>query len=130
MWGQNADTPDDIEVDPDSVTKCQRRLENARTHAWSRWSREYVKILMDYHRINRTEAVVPEIGEVVLISGEEKNRGLWMKGKVLQHVTKHVTGRDGAIRGAVVLHKGNRLERPLQLLCRWKSEVRCLQRHQ
>jgi len=49
----------------------------------------------------------------VLIVGEEKNRALWMKGKVLQHVT----GRDGVIRGAVVLHKGNRLERSLQLLC-------------
>ena len=57
---------------------------------------------MDYHRINRTEAVVPEIGEVVLIVGEEKNRGLWMKEKVLQHVTE----RDGVIRGGVVLHKG------------------------
>jgi len=72
-----------------------------------------VKTLMDYHRINRTEAVVPEIGEIVLIVGEEKNRGQWMKGKVLQHVT----GRDGVIRGAIVLHKGNHLERPLQLLC-------------
>ena len=68
---------------------------------------------MDYHRINRTEAVVPEVGEVVLIVGEEKNRGLWMKGRVLQHVK----GKDGVIRGAIVLHKGNRLERPLQLLC-------------
>ena len=113
LWGQNAYTLEDTEVDMDSVAKCQRRLENVRSHAWTRWSREYVRTLMDYHRINRTEAVVPEIGEIVLIVGEEKNRGLWMKGKVLQHVT----GRDGVIRGAVVLHKGNRLERPLQLLC-------------
>ena len=113
MWGQNAHTLEDLEVDMDSVTKFQRRLEHARAHVWSRWSREYVRSLMDYHRINRTEAVVPEVGEVVLIVGEEKNRGLWMKGRVLQHVK----GKDGVIRGAIVLHKGNRLERPLQLLC-------------
>ena len=91
MWGLNAHTLDNTEVDFESVTKCQGQLENARTHAWTRWSRDYVRTLMDYHSINRTEAVVPEIGEVVLIVGEEKNRGLWMKDKVLQHVT----GRDG-----------------------------------
>ena len=119
MWGQNAHTLEDLEVDVDSVTKFQRRLENARAHVWSRWSREYVRSLMDYHRINRKEAVVPEVGEVVLIVGEEKNRGLWMKGRVLQHVQ----GKDGVIRGAIVLHKGNRLERPLQLLC--PLEIRC-----
>ena len=53
---------------------------------------------MDYHRINRTAAVVPEICEIALIAGEEKNRELWMKGKVLQKVT----GRDDVIQGAVV----------------------------
>ena len=68
---------------------------------------------MNYHRVNRAEAVVPQISEVVLIVGEEKNRGLWMKGKLLQHVT----GKDSVIRGAVVLHKKNCLERPFQLLC-------------
>ena len=35
-----------------------------------------------------------------------------MKGKVLQHLT----GRD-CVREAILLHKGNRLKRPLQLLC-------------
>ena len=113
MWGQDAHTFDDIEIEVESVTKFQRRLENARVHVWRRWSQEYIKSLMDHHRINRSGTVVPEIGEVVLIVGDEKNRGLWMKGRVL----KHVTGKDGVIRGAIVLHKGNRLERPLQLLC-------------
>ena len=36
-----------------------------------------------------------------------------MKGRV----HKHVTGKDGIIRGTIVIHKGNHLERPLQLLC-------------
>ena len=72
-----------------------------------------MRTLMDYHRVNWTEAVVPEIGEIVLVGGEEKHRGLWMKGKVLQDVIR----RDGVIRGAVVLHKVNHLLRPLQLLC-------------
>eukprot|EP00795_Rhopilema_esculentum_P006309 gene6309-biopygen7934 len=74
MWGQNAHTFDDIEIEVESVTKFQRRLENVRAHVWRRWSQEYVKSLMDYQRTNRSGTVVPEIGEVVLIVGEEKNR--------------------------------------------------------
>ena len=93
----------------DSVTKCQRQLENARTHAWTRQSREYVRTPMDYHRINRIEAVVLEIGEIVLIVGVEKNRGLWMKGKVSQHDERKSPGEAFAVH--------------------WKSEVRSLQKH-
>ena len=63
-------------------------------------------------RINEGRDEVPQIGEVVLIVGEEKNRGKWMKGRVL----RYVTGKDGVIRGAM-LHKGNHMERPSQLLC-------------
>jgi hypothetical protein len=36
-----------------------------------------------------------------------------MKGKV----TRIVKGVDGVARGVVLLHKGNRLERPLQAIC-------------
>jgi hypothetical protein len=44
---------------------------------------------------------------------DEKNRGRWMKGKVV----KYVKGKDGAIRGVILLHKCNYLERPVQLVC-------------
>ena len=56
---------------------------------------------------------VPQIGDVVLIVGEERNIGKWMKGRVV----RHVEGKDGVIRGTILLHKGNRIERPIQLLC-------------
>ena len=39
-------------------------------HAWTRSLREYVRTVMDDHRINRAEANVPEIGEIVLIVGD------------------------------------------------------------
>ena len=68
---------------------------------------------MEQHRINRADAVLPKIGEIVLIVGEQKNRGVWMKGKVL----RYIRGRDHVVRGAVLLHKGHEIERPLQLLC-------------
>ncbi len=113
MWGQQSHTLEDIEVDDEELTKFGRRLVKAREHAWSRLRKEYIHGLMESHRINRVETQPPAVGEVVLIVGEEKNRGKWMKGKVL----RIVKGADGVPRGVILLHKGNRLERPLQAVC-------------
>ena len=60
---------------------------------------------MEYHRVNKNTSPVPEIGEIVLIVGEEKNKGRWMKGKVV----KHVKEKDGLVRGVIILHEGNYL---------------------
>ena len=56
---------------------------------------------------------MPEVGEIVLVVDENRNRGKWKKAKVVQHVK----GRDGVVRGVVLLHKGNKIRRPLQLVC-------------
>ena len=55
----------------------------------------------------------PEIEAIVRIIGDEKNRGEWKKGRVL----RHIKGRDGVVRGVGLLHKGNQIQRPLQLVC-------------
>jgi hypothetical protein len=114
LWGQNSYALGELnEQEDDEVSRLHKRLTLARQHAWSRWQREYIHGLMEYHRVNKNTSPVPQIGEIVLIVGEEKNRGRWMKGKVL----KYVKGKDGVIRGVIVLHKGNYLERPVQLVC-------------
>ena len=113
LWGQNAHAFEEPNGDEDEITRVKKRLELARQHAWSRWRNEYVHGLMEFHKINRGQTEVPQLGEVVLILGEEKNRGRWMRGKVL----RHVTGKDGVIRGVILLHKGNHIERPIQLVC-------------
>ena len=63
--------------------------------------------------MKRSDAVIPEVGEIVLVVGGQKNRSIWMKGKV----SHHIKGRDGIVREAVLLHKGHEIERPLELLC-------------
>ena len=63
--------------------------------------------------MKRSDAVIPGVGEIVLVVGEQKNRGIWMKGKVLHHIK----GRDGIVWEPVLLHKGHEIERPLELLC-------------
>ena len=134
MWGQNSHILEDIEVESESLNKFQRRQQHAREHAWRRRSREYVRSLMEKHRMKRSDAVIPGVGEIVLVVGEQKSRGIWMKREVL----RHIKGRDGIVRGAVLLHKGHEIERPLELATlsigdqkcrswregnRWKREV-------
>ena len=68
---------------------------------------------MESHRIQKERSKVRELGEVVLVVGDEKNRGIWKKGKVVNQIT----GRDGVVRGVMIQHKGHIIERPLQLVC-------------
>ena len=68
-----------MEIEEEEVTRLYRRLNNTREHAWRRWQREYINGLIESHRINRGKQQIPEIGEIVLVVGEQKNRGEWMK---------------------------------------------------
>ena len=52
------------------------------------------------------------VGDVVLLQGEEKNRGLWKMGVV----EKLISRKDGVIRGAILKTGNGRKERPLQHL--------------
>ena len=122
MWGQDSHTLEDIEVEDVEITKFHRRLCKARQHAWSLWQKEYIHGLMESHRINRVNTPPPEVGEIVLIVGEEKNRGKWMKVRVV----KIVKGSDGISRGVILLHKGHHLERPIQSIC--QLEIKCEKR--
>ena len=113
MWGQEAHPIEDIELDGDETTKLHKRLAEKKQHAWQRWKAEYIHGLMECHRVNKGTNAHPETGEIVLLVGDEKNRGEWKKGKV----TKLIRGKDGVIRGVKLLHKGRHLERPLSLIC-------------
>jgi hypothetical protein len=68
---------------------------------------------MENHRVHRGTGTVPEVGEIVLLVGDEKNRGEWTKGKVV----RHIEGKDGAVRGVTLLHKGHHIQRHLTLVC-------------
>ena len=113
MWGQNAHQVEEIEEDGDEVSKLHKRLRETKQHAWRRWKHQYVHSLLESHRVNRKAAPVPDVGEIVLVVGDEKNRGKWKTGRVM----RHVRGRDGVIRGVTLLHKGQHIERPPSLVC-------------
>ena len=63
--------------------------------------------------MNRKPADYPDVGEVVLVVGDEWNKAQWRKAKVV----RHLRGRDGVVRGVVLLSKGHHIERPLNLVC-------------
>ena len=55
MWGRDAYPIEDIkliEEDEEKLTKMNKRLEEAKAHAWRRWKREYIHSLMEGHRLN------------------------------------------------------------------------------
>ena len=113
LWGQNAYMLEEGDVEEEDLDKLNRRLHMARQHVWKRWRNEYIHSLMENHRVNRKTAAIPEIGEIVLIVGDEKNRGEWRKARVV----RHIQGKDGIVRGVTMLHKGHHIERPLNLVC-------------
>ena len=85
---------------------------------WKRWSCEYVKALREEHRISLGKAAEISTGDIMLIKGEEKDRGLWKMGVV----EKLIRGRDGVTRGAK-LRTGKRItERPIEHL--YQMELR------
>ena len=52
------------------------------------------------------------VGEVVIVRSEQKNRGAWTLGFLIELIT----GKDGAIRGAKVRTEKSTIERPVQFL--------------
>ena len=72
LQGQNAH-PIEGEEDDEGTSAPNKRLREAKNHAWKRWRHEYVHSLMETHRITRKNATVPDVGETVLIVAAEES---------------------------------------------------------
>ena len=97
--------------------KRYRFLGRLREHFWSRWRREYLADLRQYHKgKKRTSDVAVDLGDVVLVFDERVKRGFW-KVAVVERLIK---GKDGVVRGAMVKMVENGrtkvLNRPVQKL--------------
>lgn len=108
--------PNVIEV-PD-LRKRAKYLRKCKDALWSRWSSEYVKSLRERHNLKHNcKEMSLKPGDVVLIKGEERNRGHWKIGIV----EKLIQGRDKVVRGAKLRAGKSTPERPvhfpLELSC-------------
>ena len=87
---------------------------------WSRWTKEYVRTLRERHNLKHN--VKPfnlAVGDVIIIYGEERNRGKWPLG-IVQEL---YPGRDGVIRAAKIKTVNGHLDRPVHLL--YPLELSC-----
>lgn len=113
------------EIDPDRMEEADlgkraKDLLRFKEVLWSRWTRKHVKALRERHNlIHKTKSMSVKAGNVVLIKGEERNRGKWKLGVV----ETPIPGRDDVVR-AVQLKVGKSfLERPIQHL--YPLELTC-----
>ena len=102
------------------LRKRERYIRCCKEMLWKRFNTEYLKALRERHNmIHKAKDMNIKQGDVVMIKGEEKNRGLWKIGII----ERLIPGRDGVVR-AVRLRAGkSHLERPIQHL--YPLELQC-----
>lgn len=76
--GQNAHAVEEVDDnDDDGVTALHKPLNEAKRYVRSRWKHEYLHCLSERRRDKRKTVLVPDVDEIVLIAGDDKNRGYW-----------------------------------------------------
>ena len=96
------------------TTEIQRRAKVQALllqHFWSRWRREYLTALREFHHTTGTNTQTVKVGDVVLIH-DDVPRIQW-KLAVIERVNK---GADGLIRSANVRTSSGRTNRPIARL--------------
>lgn len=92
----------DLTDDNTDLRKRAKYLQKCKGAWWSRWSSEYLKTLRERHNMkSQVKEMNVTPGDVVLIKGDERNRGKWKIGIV----ERLIKGRDGIVR-AVRLRAG------------------------
>ena len=86
------------------VLRCKKAI-------WKPWTGEYIRALRERHNLNHEgKQNVPNVGQVVLIKNDSKNRGKWN----IRVITMLYKGRDGVVRGAQLNSRKTTIDRPIQ----------------
>ena len=96
------------------TTEIQRRAKIQALllqHFWSRWRREYLTALREFHHTTGTNTQTVKVGDVVLIH-DDTPRIQW-KLAIIEQVNK---GADGLIRSANVRTSSGKTNRPIARL--------------
>ena len=108
------------QLENQDLRRRARYLKKCNNVLWGRSSSEYLGGLREQHILkHKGSKMTLATGDVVIIKGEEKNRGLWKLGIV----EELITGRDGVVRGAKLRAGRSYLERPVQHL--YPMELSC-----
>ena len=108
------------ENEGETFRKRQKYVQKCKQAAWKRFQHEYLVALRERHNLNhKGKNASIQIGDVVIIKGQSKNRGNWK----LAIVEKLHRGKDNVVRVVGLRTAKNYLERPIQLLC--PMELHC-----
>ena len=113
IFGGNINTPEiDLEVEDERLAyiKREKYRQKCKDQMWNHWTSEYVRALRERHTQKKRENSTVKGGDVVIIKGDEKNRGFWKLGIV----TSLIKGKDGIVRGVKLRAGKSIMERPLQ----------------
>ena len=101
--------------DDETLPKRMIFLARSKKQLRKRWLKEYLYALEERkHSQNKSDVEIPEIGKVVLLKEDIKNRAHWKIGRVIGKII----GKDGVTRGMKIkLGNGYIVERPRQLVC-------------
>ena len=80
--GRNASLPPDTPEDnSDNWKKRQKYVHKLKDNAWKRQIHKYLATLQERYSLNHKERCTKiNINDVVMVNGEEKNRGKWKTG--------------------------------------------------
>ena len=107
-------------MDEYELRKRSSYIQKFKEKAWVRWTSEHLKALREQHNLkHKPHDIQVSKGDVVLIKGEEKNRGKWNIG-IVQYINK---GKNGNIRSVKLRCKMAILERTIQYL--YSIELTC-----
>ena len=111
---------DVTEIEEHDLRKRAKYLKKCKDQVWRRWREEYLRGLRERHNLthNQKENKL-NVGDVMIIKGDEKNRSKWKIGIV----TDLIIGRDGLVRGARLRAGRDHLERAVEHL--YPMELSC-----
>ena len=89
----------------------EKRLRRAKDEMWKRCRTEYIRALRERHDVTQKKQYYPELGEVVLVVSDSKNKHESHHGLVCEHLT----GKDGVVRGVQMIVRNKIWERPYNL---------------
>ena len=119
--GDNFSPEEEAEaIEETDLRKRAKYLRKCKERVWKRWTDEYVKALRETHNHKHgcTEMQL-SVGDVVIIKGDERNRGEWKMG-IVEELHR---GRDGIVRsvklraGKTFLKRAVQHLYPLELSC-------------
>ena len=121
----NALPNESLGSDEDSdLRKRAKYLKRCKENVWKRWRNEYLSGLRERHTLIKGKKPEIQVGDIMMIKGEEKNRGQWKIGIV----DRLIAGKDEIVRGVRLRAGKTYLERavqqlyPLELSCDWNSK--------